>query len=202
MSVFFSSVAEFNTFITMLGCLFATVQAATGIYAAYLKKKIYLIKQNDVLFRSHRAFGGFATVMYFVGLYAGLSGFIGGILTGDPPLEFNNLSYIIHVFPSFIVLGILLLKTYLSYFKKPKIYKTGKWLGMATFIAWAYTWITAAISFYLRALPFGDQHEPMNVLLPHNLLWLQLLFPFLIGIIISIPILLAANRIEQKKNAS
>ncbi|MFX1294724.1 MAG: hypothetical protein ACFFD2_07700 [Promethearchaeota archaeon] len=114
MSVFFSSVAEFNTFITMLGCLFATVQAATGIYAAYLKKKIYLLKQNDVLFRSHRAFGGFATVMYFPGLYAGLSGLIGGILTGDPPLELTDLSYIIHVFPSFIVLGILVLKTYLS----------------------------------------------------------------------------------------
>ncbi|MFX1294725.1 MAG: hypothetical protein ACFFD2_07705 [Promethearchaeota archaeon] len=40
----------------------------------------------------------------------------------------------------------------------------------------------------------------MNVLLPYNLLWLQLLLPFLIGIIISIPILRAANRIEQKKN--
>jgi hypothetical protein len=200
MSVFFSSVAEFNTFITMLGCLFATVQATTGIYAAYLKKKIYLIKQNEVLFRSHRAFGGFATVMYFVGLYAGLSGLIGGFLTGEPPLEFSSISYNIHVWPSFIVLGILVLKTYFSYFNKRRVYKTAKWLGIATFIAWAYTWITAAISFYLRALPVGDQHEPMNVLLPHNLLWLQLLLPFLIGIIISIPILWKANRLELKKN--
>ena len=186
----------------MLGCLFAAVQLATGGYAAYLKKKLYLIKKNEVLFKSHRAFGGFATVMYFVGLYAGLSGLIGGFVTGEPPLEFSSLSYNIHVWPSFIVLGILVLKTFLSYFKKGKIYKHAKWLGMATFLAWAYTWITAALSFYIRTKPFGTQHEAMNVLLPHNLLWLQLVLPFLIGILISCPILWVASRREQKKDTS
>ncbi|GAF75461.1 unnamed protein product, partial [marine sediment metagenome] len=30
--------AEFNTIVTMLGCLCATVQAATGYYAGYRKK--------------------------------------------------------------------------------------------------------------------------------------------------------------------
>ena len=34
------TVAEFNTIITMVGCLCATVQAATGYHAAYRKKKI------------------------------------------------------------------------------------------------------------------------------------------------------------------
>ncbi|MFX1358574.1 MAG: hypothetical protein ACFFA8_14995, partial [Promethearchaeota archaeon] len=58
------SVAEFNTIITMLGCLCATVQLATGAYAAYKKKKIGILKTNDVLFRAHRAFGGFATTLY------------------------------------------------------------------------------------------------------------------------------------------
>ena len=56
----------------MLGCLCATVQLATGAYAAYRKKKLGLLKVNDILFRSHRAFGGFATTLYFLGLFAGL----------------------------------------------------------------------------------------------------------------------------------
>jgi hypothetical protein len=194
MSVFFSSVAEFNTFITFLGCLCATPQVLTGIYAAYYKKKLFLLKKNEILFRSHRAFGGFATVLYFVGLYAGLSGLIGGLLMNDPPVELTSWTYNLHTWPSFIVLGILLLKTYFSYFRKPAIYKHVKILGIATFIAWAYTWITAAISFYVRTLPSNPQHEPPNVLLPYNLLWLQLLLPFLIGALISIPILRAASK--------
>ena len=44
--------AEINTIITMLGCLCATVQAATGYYAGYRKKKVGLLKTNDILFRS------------------------------------------------------------------------------------------------------------------------------------------------------
>lgn len=36
--------AEFNTIITMLGCLCATVQSATGAYAAYKKRNISLLK--------------------------------------------------------------------------------------------------------------------------------------------------------------
>ncbi|MFX1376212.1 MAG: hypothetical protein ACFFA0_10390 [Promethearchaeota archaeon] len=47
------SVAEFNTIITMLGCLCATVQTTTGVYAFYYKKKRALLKTNDILFRSH-----------------------------------------------------------------------------------------------------------------------------------------------------
>ena len=63
------SVQEFNTIITMLGCLCATVQLTTGWYAAYKKKKIGLLKTNNILFRSHRAFGSFATTLYFLGLF-------------------------------------------------------------------------------------------------------------------------------------
>ncbi len=38
------TVAEFNTIITMLGCLCATVQLFTGLYSAFYKKKLALIK--------------------------------------------------------------------------------------------------------------------------------------------------------------
>ncbi len=89
--------AEFNTIITMLGCLCATVQTVTGMYAAYYKKKISLLKTNDKLFRTHRAFGSFATIFYFLGLFAGTIGFIGGIFFGDPPFEVQSYSYNFHV---------------------------------------------------------------------------------------------------------
>ncbi|MBN2154844.1 MAG: hypothetical protein JW776_02215 [Candidatus Lokiarchaeota archaeon] len=52
MSLGISSVAEFNTVITMLGFLCASVQAATGTYAAYYKGKISLLRTNDALNRS------------------------------------------------------------------------------------------------------------------------------------------------------
>lgn len=193
------SVAEFNTIITMLGCLCATVQAATGSYAAFYKKKRVLLKTNDKLFRSHRAFGGFATILYFLGLFAGTVGFLGGIFFGEPPFEITDLSYNVHVWPNFVVLAIIVTKTYLSYFKKPLIYKHGKWLGVATFIAWAYLWITSAFSYYLRTIPPNIQHEPPRYLLSIELLWLQILIPFLIGGLIGFFIVRSADKIERKK---
>jgi hypothetical protein len=193
------SVAEFNTIITMLGCLCATVQLSTGYYASYKKKKIFLLKTNDILFRAHRAFGGFATTLYFLGLFAGMTGFIGGIIFNIPPFESGDPSFNFHVWPSFAVLAVIVYKTYLSYFKKPSIYKKGKWLGIATFIAWAYTWITSAISFYLRTLPSNPQHEPPTYLLAVELSWLQILLPFLIGSIIGYLIIRSAEKIEKKK---
>jgi hypothetical protein len=186
--------AEFNTIITMLGCLCATVQLATGAYAAYGKKKISLLKTNDVLFRAHRAFGGFATTLYFLGLFAGLTGFIGGILFDEPPFEIRDLSYNIHVWASFVIIGIIIWKTYISYFKKPSVYKRGKLLGIATFVAWAYTWISSAFSYYIRTLPSNPQHPSPIYLLPIELFWLQILIPFLIGGLIGFLILRSAKK--------
>ena len=191
--------AEFNTIITMLGCLCATVQLGTGIYAAFKKKKIALIKTNDVLFRTHRAFGSFATVFYFLGLFAGLSGFIGALLLNEPPFEILDFSFNIHVWPSFLVMVVIIWKTSISYFKKPAVYKKGKWLGLATFLAWSYTWITAAFSYYLRTLPSNPQHSEPLYLLDIDLIALQIMVPFLLGLLISYFVLKAADKIEQKK---
>ncbi|MFX1281642.1 MAG: hypothetical protein ACFFA3_19990 [Promethearchaeota archaeon] len=193
------SVAEFNTIITMLGCLCATVQVATGAYAFHFKRKKALLKTNDILFRSHRAFGGFATTLYFLGLFAGMVGFFGGIFFGEPPFEGTNLSYNFHVWPNFVILVIIVWKTYLSYFKKATIYKHAKWLGIATFIGWSYLWITSAFSYYLRTIPPNEQHEPPTYLLPIELLWLQILMPFLIGLVIIFLILRAALKLEKRK---
>ena len=195
-----SSTAEYNMIITMLGVLCATVQAATGMYAAYVKKKVSLIKKNEVLFRSHRAFGGFATMLYILGLFAGTTGFIDSITKQEVvPFEINNLSFNFHTWPSFLIAIIILYKTYLSYFNKRKLYKQAKWLGSATFVAWAYTWITAAISYYVRTVPPNLQHDPPKYMLPYNLFWLQILLPFLVGGIIAIPILSKAKKIDMKK---
>jgi hypothetical protein len=193
------SVAEFNTIITMLGCLCATVQSYSGIYSAYYRKKIAILKTNDILFRAHRAFGSFATTLYFLGLFAGMVGFLGGIFFNIPPFEATNPSYNIHVWPSFAVLIVIVWKTYISYFKKPSVYRKGKWLGVATFIAWSYTWITAATSYYLRTLPSNPQHEPPIYLLPIELFWLQILIPFIVGSIIGYFILRKAHKIEMKR---
>ena len=193
------STAEFNTIVTLLGCLCATVQLFTGVYSAYYKKKIGLIKTNDVLFRAHRAFGSFATTLYFLGLFAGITGFIGALLFNIPPFEGTDPSFIIHVWPSFAVVVVIIWKTYISYFRKQSVYKKGKWLGIATFIAWAFTWISSAFSYYLRTLPSNPQHEPPTYLLPIDFLWLQILIPFLVGGLISYFILKAANKIEAKK---
>ena len=48
---------EFNTIVTFLGMLCATVQGITGYYAAYHRKRSGLLKTNDVLSRAHGALG-------------------------------------------------------------------------------------------------------------------------------------------------
>jgi len=183
----------------MLGCLCAVVQVSTGAFAFHYKKKKFMLKSNDVLFRSHRAFGGFATVFYFLGLFAGISGFIATFWVGTPPFEPLDLSYTIHVWPSFAIMAVLVAKTLIAYFRKKNMYKYGKWLGMATFIAWAWTWITAATSYYVRTVAPNLQHEPPFFMLPFPLFPLQILLPFLIGFLISIVILKKANEIEIEK---
>ena len=192
------SVAEFNTIITMLGCLCATVQTATGVYAFYYKKKKALLKTNDVLFRSHRSFGSFATALYFLGLFAGTVGFLGGIFFGEPPFEASDYSYNFHVWPNFLILIIIIWKTYASYFKKSYIYRCAKWLGIATFLGWSYLWITSAFSYYLRTIPSNDQHDPPTYLLQIELMWLQILIPFLIGILLGLLILRSADKLGKK----
>jgi len=191
------TVAELNTIVTMLGCLCATVQGVTGYYAGYKKKKISLLKTNDILFRSHRAFGGFATTFFFLGLFAGTTGYIGSLLFESPPFEILSFSFNFHFWPSFPIAIIVILKTYLSYFKKPLIYKTCRWLGVATFIAWAYNWISSAISYYLRTLPSNPQFPPPTYLLPFGLMWLQIIIPFIIGAIIGYIILRKADKREK-----
>jgi hypothetical protein len=195
--------AEFNTIVTMLGCMCATVQLATGAYAAYKRKKISLLRTNDILFRAHRAFGGFATTLYFLGLFAGITGFLGAILPPkveeEPPFEIRDLSFNIHVWASFVIMGIIIWKTYVSYLKKPSIYKRGKWLGIATFLAWAYTWVSSAFSYYLRTLPSNPQHPAPTYLLPIELFWLQVFIPFIIGALIGLFILRSADKLEREK---
>ena len=197
--VWISSIPEYNMLITMLGCLCAVVQVATGAFAFHYKKKKFMLKSNDILFRSHRAFGGFATVFYFLGLYAGLSGFISGFFIGSPPFEPFDISYTFHTWPSFAIMGTIIAKTLLGYFKKQKMYKYGKWLGIATFVAWAWTWITSGFSYYLRTIPPNLQHPAPVLLLPFPLFWLQILMPFLIGFLISYILLKKANVIEVEK---
>jgi magnesium-transporting ATPase (P-type) len=191
--------AELNTIITMLGCLCATVQAATGYYAGYKKKKIGLLKTNDILFRSHRAFGSFATTLFFLGLFAGVTGYISTILTGVPPFEVSDFSFNFHFWLTFPVFAIVLLKTYFSYFNKRLLYKKFKWLGIATFIAWAQNWISSGISYYLRTLPSNPQHSPPIYLLPVGLMGLQIILPFIIGAILGFFIVRVADKKEKQK---
>ena len=203
-----SSIAEFNTIITMLGMLCATVQFMTGFYAFFYKKKKYLIKGNDLIFRAHRGFGGLATAFYLLGLFAGLSGFLGSLIflgsENFPPLEPTSPSYLIHVIGSFPTMVIILFKTYLSYFHKKTLYRRMKYLGPATFISWGYTWVTAAISYYLRTQPLPthpDPHSAPLYLLAFEWAWLQLLMPFILGFIIGYLIVRKADKIEKKKAA-
>ncbi len=191
--------AEFNTFVTMLGMMCAMVQAVTGGWAAFKKGKIALVKANDIIHRAHRAFGGFATTLYFLGLFAGLSGLVGALTRNEPPLEITDPSFNIHTWFSFPVVVVVLWKTLVSYFRKQSAYKRGKVLGFATFIAWAFTWISAGISYYLRTAPLGTQHPIPTILLPVELAWLQIVLPFLLGFLISAPIIRVAEKLEIKK---
>jgi len=188
---------EFNTIITFLGMLCATVQVTTGYYAAYYKKRSALLKTNDILFRAHRAFGSFATMLYLLGLFAGINGLIGAVTRNEPPLELASASFNIHTWGSFPVLAIVAWKTHLSYFRKRPLYTKRKWLGIAIFLAWSYTWLTAAISYYLRTLPSNPQHPPPVFLLPYRLLGLQLALPFVLGGAIGALILRQAIRLEK-----
>ena len=103
---------------------------------------------------------------------------------------------------------IILWKTYVSYFAKKKVFKQGKWLGIATYIAWAITWVTSAIAFYANvegtpwSVSAGTLHEAPGVLLPATV-WgviLQTLIPFIISILIAIPILVKAHKLELEKD--
>lgn len=202
-----SSPAEFNTIITMLGCLCAVVQFITGYYAFYYKKKKALLKINNTLHRTHTTFGDFATAFYGLGLFAGLSGFILSIVNvgmsvpiHTPPIELLDFTYNLHVWASFVIMGIILLKTYLSYFHKQTLYRRMKYLGPATFIAWAYTWITSALSYYVRTIPPNEQHPDPFFLLPIHLFALQVVMPFIIGGLIGFLIVYLANKAEKKKS--
>ncbi len=192
---------EFNTIITFLGMMCATVQGVTGFYAAYYRKRTGLLKANDVLFRAHRAFGGFATTLYLLGLFAGINGLIGALTRNEPPLELRSASFNVHTWGSFPVLLIFVWKTTLSYFRKKSLYTSRKWLGIALFVAWAYNWLSAATSYYVRTLPGNLQHPAPVFLLPYSWLWLQLALPFLLGGLIGAWVLRAAIRLEQAKAA-
>ena len=190
---------EMNTIVTFLGMLCAVVQVATGYYAAYYRRKMGLLRANDVLFRAHRAFGSFATTLYLLGLFAGINGLIGALTRNEPPLELQNASFNIHTWGSFPVLVIVAWKTFLSYFGKKPLYRSFKWLGIAAFVAWTYNWITAAVSYYLRTLPSNPQHPPPVFLLSYEWLWLQLALPFILGAIVGALILWRAIRLEKAK---
>ena len=190
---------EFNTMITCVGMACATVQGATGIYAGYYKKMTGLLKANDILFRSHRAFGNFATMLYLLGLFAGITGLIGALTENVPPLELESASFNIHTWGSFPVLIIFIWKTWLSYFKKAPLYGKKKWLGIAMLVAWIFTWISAAVSYYERTLPSNPQHPPPSFLLPYSVFWLQIVLPFIVGGVIAIITLRKAVQIGRDK---
>ena len=192
---------EMNTIVTFLGMMCATVQGITGFYAAYYRKRTGLLKANDVLSRAHRAFGGFATTLYLLGLFAGINGLIGALTRNEPPLELRSASFNVHTWGSFPVLLIFVWKTYLSYFRKKSLYTRRKWLGIALFFAWAYNWLSAATSYYVRTLPGNLQHPAPVFLLPYSWFWLQLALPFLLGGLIGAWVLRAAVRLEQAKEA-
>jgi len=184
---------EFNTLITFLGMLCATVQLSTGYYAGHYKRRLAVLKTNEILFRAHRAFGSFSTVLYMLGLFAGVVGFIGALTVNEPPLELDSASFNIHTWGSFPVLFIVAWKTHLSYFNKKVLYAKRRWLGIAMFLAWTFTWLTAAVSYYIRTLPSNPQHPPPVFLLPYEWLEVQLALPFVFGGIIGALILRRAS---------
>jgi hypothetical protein len=192
---------EMNTIVTFLGMLCATVQGITGTYAAYYRKRAALLKIDDTLFRAHRAFGSFATTLYLLGLFAGINGLIGALTRNEPPLELRSPSFNIHTWGSFPVLFVVMWKTYLSYFNKKPLYRNRKWLGIAMFVAWAYNWLTAAVSYYVRTLPSNPQHPAPVFLLPYRLLGLQLALPFILGGLIGALILRRSIKLEKAKAA-
>lgn len=176
--------------------LCATVQGCTGIYAGYIRKKTGLLKMNAVLAQSHRVFGNYATVLYLLGLFAGIVGFTGALTRNTPPLELDSFSFNIHTWGSFPVLFIFIWKTWLSYFRKKSLYAKQKWLGIALYMAWEFTWLSSAWSYYLRTLPGNPQHPAPVFLLPFRFFALQLLLPFLLGGLIGILTIKKAIKLE------
>ena len=132
---------EFNTIITLLGMMCATVQATTGWWAFGLRGRPALLRTNDALNRAHRAFGSFATAFYALGLFSGINSFVGALRIGEPPLELASASFNIHTWGSFPVLVVIAMKTWYSYFDKGVLYRRMRWLGPAAFAAWTFTWI-------------------------------------------------------------
>jgi hypothetical protein len=189
--------AEYNTIITFLGCMCATVQIVTGFYAGYILAKPALLTTDKILNRAHRAFGSFATTLYILGLFNGANTLVGAFRIGDPPLELNSISFNVHTWISIPIVGIFTWKTWLSYFDKTKLYKKRKWLGPALFGAWAFTWITAAISYYVRTLPSNPQHPEPSFLLPARLMGVQIFMPFVIGGLIGWTILRAYQKGQE-----
>ena len=105
------------------------------------------------------------------------------------PLELNSLSFNVHTWISIPLIAVFAWKTWLSYFDKPKLYRKKRWLGPAMFSTWAFTWITAATSYYVRTLPSNPQHAPPSFLLPYRLMVVQIAMPFVLGALITWPIL-------------
>ena len=188
------NLAEYNTIITFLGCLCATVQMSTGYYAGYVLGRPALLTTDRILNRAHRAFGSFATTLFLLGLFNGTNTLVSALRIGDPPLELNSLSFNIHTWISIPLVGIFAAKTWLSYFGKTRLYKKRRWLGPAMFGVWSFTWITAAISYYVRTLPSNPQHPPPSFLLPYSLMGLQIALPFFVGGLIGWAVLRAYRR--------
>jgi hypothetical protein len=193
------TLAEYNTIITFLGMLCATVQASTGYYAAFIMRRPALLRTNGTLNRAHRSFGGFATTLYFLGLFNGLNSLTGAFINNDPPLELASWSFNIHTWGSFPAMAIIIYKTWTSYFDSGAMFGKRKWLGPAAFFAWTFTWVTAAVSYYLRTLPDSLQHPEPSFLLPYNLVGLQIVLPFIIGGLVGRFIVRRADRQEKKK---
>lgn len=193
------TLAEYNTIITFLGMLCATVQGSTGYYAFYIMKRPALLRSNEALSKAHRAFGSIAMTLYCMGLFNGLNSFTGALLRGTPPLELTSWSFNIHTWGSFIVMAVILAKGWHSYFGSGPLFGKRKWLGPAAFFAWCFTWVTAAVSYYLRTLPDNLQHPAPSFLLPWKLMGLQIALPFIIGGLIGRLIVRRAHLTEKEK---
>jgi hypothetical protein len=192
--------AEFGMIITFLGCMCATVQMSTGFYAGYILAKPALLTTDKILNRAHRSFGSFATTLYFLGLFNGVNTLVGAFRIGEPPLELTSVSFNVHTWISIPIVGIFAWKTWLSYFDKAKLYKKRKWLGPALFTVWSFTWITAAISYYVRTLPGNLQHPEPSFFLPARLMGVQIALPFIFGGLIGWWILRAFRKTQVQSS--
>jgi len=60
------------------------------VYALYYRKQPGLLEVNDVLFRSPKAFGSFASTFYLLGFFPGINSFIGAVTRNSPPMELGS----------------------------------------------------------------------------------------------------------------